>query len=216
MSKKIISILSPASVGKTFIAVNLAVVAARSSNVSLVDLDFKERAVHTWLNLPSGSQELEPILRGHAVKPQIVSKVNVYCTDIKSEIRFDEIDASFLESIKSELIIIDMPREMTAFHKKVLLNSNLNIWIGDPDYQHLLKLKEVIEREPFLVINKYKKLSAPLDFKDLFGIEPVVKIPLLDDVYDSILTGEPLVTKDTEVSKLFNRLLEMIKIKVLD
>ncbi|MCR3923194.1 MAG: hypothetical protein NUK65_11885, partial [Firmicutes bacterium] len=123
------------------------------------------------------------------------------------------VGVDFIDRIEAEMVIIDMPREIRMLHKKVLAKCSLVVCTGDPDYHHLLKLREVIDRDPFLIINKYGRLQAPLDFKELFGVEPE-KLPLFEGVYDSILTGEPLVCFDGKAEKLFAKLYQKIMLRI--
>lgn len=209
--QKIVSILSPVAAGKTFIAVNLATVAAQSEDVALVDLDFNERAVHTWLNLPSGYNALDFLLSGEYVEPITVSGVKVFAADPCNGAVQEQVGAGFIHKLKEEWIIVDMPRKMDVLHQEVLGQSTLAVWIGDPDYHHLLKIRDVIGREPFLIMNKFKELQSPLNYKELFGVEPE-KIPVLDGVYDSILTGEPLVSTDPDARRLLAKLYQKMKL----
>jgi cellulose biosynthesis protein BcsQ len=210
-NQKIVSMISPVAAGKTFIAVNLATAAAKSKNVALVDLDFNERAVHTWFNLPPGYNELDLLLSGECVEPVSISGVKVYAADPCLGALQEQMGSGFINKIKEEWIIVDMPRKMDVLHKEVLGHSALAVWIGDPDYHHLLRIRDVIDIEPFLIINKHKELQSPLDYKELFGVEPE-KIPVFDGVYDSILTGEPLVCTDPDARKLFAKLYQKMKL----
>lgn len=209
--QKIVSVLSPVAAGKTFIAVNLATVAVQSEDVALVDLDFNEKAVHTWLNLPPGYNALDLLLSGEYVEPITVSGVKVFTADPCLGALQTQVGAGFIHKLKEEWVIVDMPRKMDVLHHEVLGQSTLAVWIGDPDYHHLLKIRDVIEREPFLIINKHKVLQSPLNYMELFGVEPE-KIPVFDGVYDSILTGEPLVCTDPDARKLLVKLYQKMKL----
>ena len=105
--QKIVSIISPAAAGKTFIAVNLATVAAQSKDVALVDLDFNERAIHTWFNLPSGYNALDLLLSGECVEPVTISGVKVYAADPCCGALQEQVGAGFINKIKEEWIIVD-------------------------------------------------------------------------------------------------------------
>lgn len=157
-SKRIISIVSPVSAGKTFIAVNLSAVIVQLNSIALVDLDFNERAIHTWMNIPSGARQLKALLTDKDQELVNVSGLTVYTADPCINIEPEWVAEDFIKKIRSEIIIIDMPREMNELHRRVLTQSNLAVWIGDPDYHHLLKIRGVIDKEPFLIINKQKNL----------------------------------------------------------
>lgn len=210
---RIISIVSPAATGKTFIAVNLAAALAHANTVALVDLDFKERAVHTWLNLLPEIQAVDKLLSGQGNEPIIEKGISIYTADPSRAVSEEQFDYQHLMKIKSDFIILDMPRQLSEFHKQIYKRSNLNVWIGDPDYHHLLKLQGVVEGKPFLVINNFQSLCAPLDYFELFGVEPE-KIPQFEGVYDSILNGEPLINLDREARKHFDRLVGKIKLHI--
>ncbi|MCR3923195.1 MAG: hypothetical protein NUK65_11890, partial [Firmicutes bacterium] len=82
--KKVIAVVSPVAAGKTFIAVNLAATAARYNDTALLDLDFKERAVHTWMNLPAGYRALDMLVSGESTEPITVSGIKVYTNDLSA------------------------------------------------------------------------------------------------------------------------------------
>ena len=59
-------------------------------------------------------------------------------------------------------------------------------------------------------MNKHVELGVPFSYKDLFGAEPVVEIPLLGDVYRSILFGRPLVGENANLMRRFKVLCQKI------
>jgi Mrp family chromosome partitioning ATPase len=218
-SRKIsIACWSPVPAGKTFVAVNLAVFASMNGEkAALLDLDFHERAIYTWLNISSNPTGIFDLLSGNPAEPARHDELTVYGADplgepllVSPEIALNEL----LRHIPScNFIVLDMPREITGWHWEIMRNCDHVVVIADPDCGSYLKITRHVERlkEAKLVINKDVDLRFPLGYEDLLGVKPVVKIPLAKEIYNSILLGAPLVSTDSDIKQLFNVLYQKLK-----
>ncbi len=180
----VIAVWSPVPAGKTFLAVHLAV------NIKglIIDLDFGKRSVSTFLNLPSpGSME----------EPRRFKKVRaLYLTPGDGLSDYPDREALLAHPGP---IVLDMPAVPADWHREVMEQADLVVFVVDPDYDRILKARECYVEDFLLVVNKNVKMRLPADpFPELLGADPVVRIGIYRRVYEAILAGETI--RDDELN----------------
>ncbi len=213
----VVACCSPVPAGKTFVAVNLAAAAMKSGeSVSLIDLDFKKRASYVWLNIleqPGGVYKLLGGDQGCGVQYRDMFVYGAAPSfKVSGGFSLPDIDG-VLGNVKNKgLIVIDMPEELTPWHKTLLYGCDGVVVVSDPDCYGYEGVNHYMStfKNSLLVVNKHVGLGGPFSYKDIFGVEPVVRIPLMEQVYRSILFGTPLVLLNPAVLKLFNVLYQRV------
>ncbi len=213
----VVACWSPVPAGKTFVAVNLAVAASKmGKKVTLLDLDFARCAVYVWLNITGQPDSICRLLDGDPAGCASYGDMDVYGAD--PAYRFNGADPApgmgeILDRIeKRSLVVLDMPRDLTPWHEGLLGECDYVVMVADPDCTNYESINREIARfgNAVLVVNKHVELGVPFSYKDLFGAEPVVEIPLLGDVYRSILFGRPLVGENANLMRRFKVLCQKI------
>jgi Mrp family chromosome partitioning ATPase len=214
-----VAVCSPVPAGKTFVAVNLAAVAAAcGERAVLFDLDFEERAVYSWLNISSHPAAVYNLLSGKPETPASRFGAAVYGADPlyapASGVLTRPSLLEMLSLVEGGFVVMDMPRLLTDWHSEIAKDSAAVVVVADPDCHRYWKLAahaSAFGTEPLLVANKHVRLSGPLDFADLFKVQPEVFVPLSAAVYDSALIGRPLALSNRDIFKTFEALLKKIK-----
>ena len=208
-----VAVCSPVPAGKTFVAVNLAAVAAScGENVALIDLDFTERAVYSWLNITACPTGVYDLLSGRPTAPAQASGISVYGAD-PIAIPQAHVDQPALIELLGKtaagLVIFDMPRVLTEWHMEIVKDCGAVVMVADLDCHRYLKYSSYTDAfpDPVLVINKTAPLPWPLNY----GIKPAAEVPISQDIYKSILLGRPLALQDASLRKPFEVLFRLIK-----
>lgn len=192
--KKMITVMSPAPTGKTFVVVNLAAALALSGkNTALVDTA-NTGAIKIWLNIEGNLKS--------GVHPNIDNLVLYEKENIDEIIG---IDADYIVVDTSSVINEEFKRELIKESERIIL-------VGDPDLAHamLVKGEAVPVEKTVFVLNKYDAENMMLEPEELYkGITANLKIEYYKEMYNSIITGIPVAVGDR---RLRAKLLQAINV----
>ncbi len=186
-NKKIISILGTGGVGKSIVTVNIANILKEDNNkILIIDFDILNNSLHTILGVNKYPEKIKNKIQNNSL---INNKINIKELIIKINKNIDLISGinllfdskykisslkiqSILEELKDyyDYIIIDNSAEcFFEYTKNIIINSDFNIYIFEPNLIEIKKAKRLleiynkewnIEKNRFnLLINKYNKYS---------------------------------------------------------
>lgn len=186
-NKKIISILGTGGVGKSIVTVNIAnILKADNNKILIIDFDILNNSLHTILGVNKYPEKIKNKIQNNSL---INNKINIKELIIKINKNIDLISGinllfdskykisslkiqSILEELKDyyDYIIIDNSAEcFFEYTKNIIINSDFNIYIFEPNLIEIKKAKRLleiynkewnIEKNRFnLLINKYNKYS---------------------------------------------------------
>ena len=186
-NKKIISILGTGGVGKSIVTVNIANILKEDNNkILIIDFDILNNSLHTILGVNKYPEKIKNKIQNNSL---INNKINIKELIIKINKNIDLISGinllfdskykisslkiqSILEELKDyyDYIIIDKSAEcFFEYTKNIIINSDFNIYIFEPNLIEIKKAKRLleiynkewnIEKNRFnLLINKYNKYS---------------------------------------------------------
>ena len=186
-NKKIISILGTGGVGKSIVTVNIANILKEDNNkILIIDFDILNNSLHTILGVNKYPEKIKNKIQNNSLinnkinTKELIIKINKNIDLISGiNLLFDskyKISSLKIQSILEELkdyydyIIIDNSAEcFFEYTKNIIINSDFNIYIFEPNVIEIKKAKRLleiynkewnIEKNRFnLLINKYNKYS---------------------------------------------------------
>ena len=186
-NKKIISILGTGGVGKSIVTVNIANILKEDNNkILIIDFDILNNSLHTILGVNKYPEKIKNKIQNNSLinnkinTKELIIKINKNIDLISGiNLLFDskyKISSLKIQSILEELkdyydyIIIDNSAEcFFEYTKNIIINSDFNIYIFEPNLIEIKKAKRLleiynkewnIEKNKFnLLINKYNKYS---------------------------------------------------------
>ena len=186
-NKKIISILGTGGVGKSIVTVNIANILKEDNNkILIIDFDILNNSLHTILGVNKYPEKIKNKIQNNSLinnkinTKELIIKINKNIDLISGiNLLFDskyKISSLKIQSILEELkdyydyIIIDNSAEcFFEYIKNIIINSDFNIYIFEPNVIEIKKAKRLleiynkewnIEKNRFnLLINKYNKYS---------------------------------------------------------
>lgn len=187
--KKTISVVSPASTGKTFVAVNLAYMLSKDRATALVDLDLRKRSVYYSFNMAEAgiadslkssinAASVEDVIQ-HAYKPP-GRKLRVY-SDHRNIKQYDIMADEFytLNDIlknQNDIVIYDCSSAFNNLTKICITTSDVILLVVTQDKRYLddtldllvsMSKAKIPSDKVVLIVNKYKELRSITD-KDIF------------------------------------------------
>ena len=212
MKPVITAVWSPVSTGKTFLSTMLAVMSAEQQKTVLVDLDTKERAVSTWLNLPPEIENIYSLIANIQIsgyKHKLYKKLTVFYAGVDAEHKNVTPYPGWEEQLDAKVAIVDMPAELDNWHWEFIKKVDYLIIVTDPDLHHCLKIRQELGNMDFiLVVNKDVDLQMPVEIGKLIK-EPLARIPFRKKIYDDIAIGTPPVS-DRDIKSKANIVLDKI------
>ena len=208
----ITAVWSPVSAGKTFISTQVSMLAAEEHSVTLVDLDLKNKAVSTWLNLPDEIENVYSLLSNIRVKGITRKNLTIYYAGLRVADKEVTPQPNWMDQLSSKIAIIDMPSMLEDWHKQVLSSVDHLLIVTDLDLHHCLRIQqEAVGLSYHLILNKDTDMVAPLDISSLIK-KPLVRIPYYKKIYDDIALGEAPVF-DPDLKGRINVILQEISLR---
>lgn len=183
LNKKIISILGTGGVGKSITTINIAHF-LKNYKVLILDFDILNNSLHTILGVDKYPKKIKNKIEKNDTKvdiKELITTINKNIDLISGiDLIFDgkyQISSSKIENILDnfknyyDYIIIDNSAEcFFEYTKNIIINSDLNLYIVEPNLLEMKKAKRLLEiynkewkipkNEINLLINKYTKYSV--------------------------------------------------------
>ena len=239
-NKKIISILGTGGVGKSIVTVNIANILKEDNNkILIIDFDILNNSLHTILGVNKYPEKIKNKIQNNSL---INNKINIKELIIKINKNIDLISGinllfdskykisslkiqSILEELKDyyDYIIIDNSAEcFFEYTKNIIINSDFNIYIFEPNLIEIKKAKRLleiynkewnIEKNKFnLLINKYNKYSIKdKTIKNIFSDYKILGKINFNEKYNYLINKN--YKKNKIIKKEINKDYEKIFIK---
>ena len=239
-NKKIISILGTGGVGKSIVTVNIANILKEDNNkILIIDFDILNNSLHTILGVNKYPEKIKNKIQNNSLinnkinTKELIIKINKNIDLISGiNLLFDskyKISSLKIQSILEELkdyydyIIIDNSAEcFFEYTKNIIINSDFNIYIFEPNLIEIKKAKRLleiynkewnIEKNKFnLLINKYNKYSIKdKTIKNIFSDYKILGKINFNEKYNYLINKN--YKKNKIIKKEINKDYEKIFIK---
>ena len=239
-NKKIISILGTGGVGKSIVTVNIANILKENNNkILIIDFDILNNSLHTILGVNKYPEKIKNKIQNNSLinnkinTKELIIKINKNIDLISGiNLLFDskyKISSLKIQSILEELkdyydyIIIDNSAEcFFEYTKNIIINSDFNIYIFEPNLIEIKKAKRLleiynkewnIEKNKFnLLINKYNKYSIKdKTIKNIFSDYKILGKINFNEKYNYLINKN--YKKNKIIKKEINKDYEKIFIK---
>lgn len=239
-NKKIISILGTGGVGKSIVTVNIANILKEDNNkILIIDFDILNNSLHTILGVNRYPEKIKNKIQNNSLinnkinTKELIIKINKNIDLISGiNLLFDskyKISSLKIQSILEELkdyydyIIIDNSAEcFFEYTKNIIINSDFNIYIFEPNLIEIKKAKRLleiynkewnIEKNKFnLLINKYNKYSIKdKTIKNIFSDYKILGKINFNEKYNYLINKN--YKKNKIIKKEINKDYEKIFIK---
>ena len=239
-NKKIISILGTGGVGKSIVTVNIANILKEDNNkILIIDFDILNNSLHTILGVNKYPEKIKNKIQNNSLinnkinTKELIIKINKNIDLISGiNLLFDskyKISSLKIQSILEELkdyydyIIIDNSAEcFFEYTKNIIINSDFNIYIFEPNLIEIKKAKRLleiynkewnIEKNRFnLLINKYNKYSIKdKTIKNIFSDYKILGKINFNEKYNYLINKN--YKKNKIIKKEINKDYEKIFIK---
>ncbi|WP_035100584.1 hypothetical protein [Aneurinibacillus terranovensis] len=202
--------------GKSFLALNTAVISSRRTPTVLIDFDLPNRGLHTWANLPEHEQGLLSLFHNEAANgycPPYAPSLEIYGLDpdVEDVQITPEMTANFWENLdqllSTKTIVMDVPLRNPLLKKNCEKATQVYA-VFDSNYYHFRQWKKDWKElnqycEPVVVWNQ-KEEGIDIPFTDELGCAPKLLIPRFEGALQSLYKGRPFVLQPNSERQYFD------------
>lgn len=212
----IVGVYSPGSSGSTFIAQNVAAALALNDyHTALIDMD-GSRKLHYWFGRDNQDRSFEDLFENKEINGAETSVPGLDAFTSKQDadnvFRGDVGLMEVLELLTYETIVLDFSSAKgwrPGLLLKALQKCDEVLVVADMDYAKAASTRKVWDylsqsNIPIrVVLNKWDPDYLPCEERDLTPLPPSYYIPVLQEVYQSIVYAQPLVVMNPSLIEMF-------------